>query len=342
VSLVLQPDPVADVAPKINAALANGGQAALTGPGNHRAVTPITIPANAMLEIEGGTVLNCPADTSTPNIVVREGFLVGAGRIVGPGISKGIGKPNCQAAMGVWADDHATVRDLRVSGFLVGADIVGNHQHFDNVRITDCYINLTFGAGADDFGDQHLHNCDLTGAYLASIAVDPSSTIDNAEFIGGHAGWAPYGILRPSTPGSTAGKQFITSTVFKGFAFETVGNAAIYDQSGTKEVSSCVFENAGGIFNPAWRMSGAPRDGLIDVGTLMDVRFTGSATFSTPGDKAVVVAHRGAANVIWEDGRAFWQAAKAPAILSTPSAKGVYVVGPDGRYYTTDLARTTR
>jgi hypothetical protein len=314
-----------DVSAELTEALALGGHVVLQGPDRYVVTSRVVVGAPSRLTIEAGVELACEAQGG---IRVYVGTLDGDGRIVG------------RTSVGVIANDKALVRDVTIEGFEHGLSIVGNHQRVYSVKVTECDYNLWFGPNADDFGDQTFLDLDLTGARKAGVLIDPSNTIDNAEFIGGHCGWSPYGFLRTASRGRHPGKQMLTSTSFKGFAFECIGNAAIYDESGTREVSSCVFENCGMSWSEGVCDPGQSKAAAIDVGILQDVRFLGASSMIAPGTEAIIKARMGISNVVWEDGR--WIVERRPPVVKSPYARGVFLVGGDGRTYDTSFRRAFR
>lgn len=133
------------------------------------------------------------------------------------------------AMTGVAWGGRLRTKDLNVEGFGKGISIVGDHTQFLRVHV----LGGTYGLYWDHAqsvlaGDITFDDTMVSGQSIASIAVDPTTSISGAVFNGETYLSAPYAIL-----GLTGGcADILTGSSFDQLFMEYVGNAFIADDNG--------------------------------------------------------------------------------------------------------------
>ncbi len=140
---------------------------------------------------------------------------------------------------GLWINGDAQVHRLNVRGYNQGILIQSNHQSIVECRCYGNYYGVYFAGGGSSFDNQYFYKCEFVSNNMAGIGIHGDNRICAAQLIAVHLGFEPYGIYKENT--GTYSKDIVTDSVLDTVWFESVGNAAIFDQGGTK-----------GVYNNTW------------------------------------------------------------------------------------------
>lgn len=282
----------------INAAIAKAnaaGRGYVLIPNRHRITSALTATAASVTigGIHGGNwaseiALTADIPINTFAITIGGGSSSRGGvsdlRVTGPGTTATTGAGNVGVLGGTTATtaggvgiagNKALIQRVRVAGgFAYGISWVGNHQHFLDVDVTGCGYNVYGIGGGSTFGDQTFRDCDFTGTRVASIAVAGNNTLDAVTLDNVHCGFGPYGLY-----GETKiSKDLLTNSSLSDLAFESIGNAAIYDATPgkTRVLSNLTWIGGiggGGGWDATRSISGNSTNYTFDVGSFINCDF---------------------------------------------------------------------
>lgn len=180
--------------------------------------------------------------------------------------------------MGIRANHATIIENMQVSYSKGGVTTLTDHVKLIGCSITNNYFNFYQEPNPVTIGNHSFVNCELTGAYMASIGMHRTHTFSGNIFAGTHIGYAPYGFYREAA-GATSGlgQGFIDAQTASDFWLEAFGNGIFFDANAASGVADSVITNSdfgqmAYSFNSTYKIAASPIRGIVVVGAMRDVR----------------------------------------------------------------------
>lgn len=333
----------------INAAIADAntaGQGVVFCPGRHRVTGALTQLADGVslagvgrgvseikLTTDIGSYLIQTSVGTVGRCEIRDIMVNGPGSTgsTGAGDLGVLGGTTTTTAKGFLLRDRAAaIRVASNGGFYAGCGWIGNHQLFQDLRITGCGFAVYGEGGGSTFGDQTFRDCDFTGLRVACIGIAGSNILSAATMDSVHLGFAPYGIYGEAK----TSQNLISDLVAHDLAFESMGNGMIFDSTGaiTRQVNNCEFSisGSGWTWDAARKIAANAADYNIVAATFAHITMRGQWSLGTATLGAVGVVKANMANVKWYDAGSLINALQSASKNFAPAAntaQGVYFWG---------------
>jgi hypothetical protein len=260
---------------------------------------PFQNPRGVHVQGEGkfATLLDFPDDLGAGVYAVEEGSPTGSQAaawsmrdlwIRGPG-SRSLGVQTCDMD-GVAPSGNVDLTDVYVSSFRAGLALVSDHNTFTRVKVADCFYNVLLPSSRTSQGNHTFVTCVLDGATFACVAVEGNNILDEALFLGGHVGFAPYGFYKfDGASASTEGLMSQTSLI--NLSFEAIGNAAILDEStgsgsGQDTLHHSTIDNPGFSWSGTYKIAARVKDYAVNVRNVNYLRYRGGSNPFSAGTVA--------------------------------------------------------
>lgn len=182
---------------------------------------------------------------------------------------------------GIAANSDAQIFGCNVWGYRSGISILGNHQHFEDVRCCGCYYGVYFAGGGSSFDNQYFYKCEIALNNWASIGIHGDNRIGASHLLDVHLGFGPYGIYKENN-GVDSSKQVIVDSVLDTVWFESVGNGAVYDATGARGVINNTWTNLYVLWTGSRKIIANAADYTFVAGAFNDNTFTSVADIGLP------------------------------------------------------------